>query len=189
MSKGNIGRNLLIILSIIISLSIYPSPLKAQEDVSDIRQIFHEKHGEFDISISIQPFIPVVGTSHIIVTIHDNKNGQPIDSAKIIMTASHDEEESIQIQAVNKPDTPENYHANITVMESGTWTFLIEIQKSGLDTVSLEIPVLFGEPPLPSNQAGSLLWIIVFLSLIGGILFLWNRSRNISRTESIVYRK
>ena len=189
MKKQNIFTKLLFFISIIVVLTINPIEAHAQESAPDIRQIFNEQRGEFDISISIQPSVPVVGRNHITFTIRDIPNLEPVDSVKVVLTATHDEEDSIQVQAVNEPNSPENYHANLTVIESGEWLLLIDIKKTGFETVNLEIPVLFGEPPLPSNQAGSLLWIIVFLSLIGGILFLWNRSRNISRTDSIVYRK
>ena len=44
-----------LILSIIVALTLNPIKAHAQESAPDIRQIFKEQRGEFDISISIQP--------------------------------------------------------------------------------------------------------------------------------------
>ena len=90
------------------------------------------------------------------------------------------------MRVLNTPDDIETYHANMTLPESGVWTFVLDVEKEGLEPISLEVPVVVTEPPLPAGEAGTFVWIMVFLALIGGTLFLWNKSRKTGETDSIV---
>ena len=142
--------------------------------------------GPFDVVITLQPFIPAVGHVHFIVKLTEAASGEPVDGAIVKIRADHEEEESIEVRVLNTPDDIEAYHANMTLPESGLWTFILDVEKEGLDPISVEVSVPVAEPRLPAGEAGTFVWIMVFLALIGGTLFLWNKSRKTGETDSIV---
>ena len=166
-----------------------PAVALAQDGSLEVRERLRQVEGPFDIGLTITPFIPAVGQVHFVVKLKEAATGEPVDGAIIKLRADHEEEESIEVRVLNTPDDIESYHANMTLIESGVWTFVIDVNKEGLEPISLEVPVLVTEPPLPAGEAGTFVFIMVFLALIGGILFLWNKSRKTSETDSIVRRR
>ncbi len=161
----------------------------AQEDPRP-REIFHQVEGPYEVGLALQPYIPAVGQVHFILRLTDPANGEPIDDAIVSMRADHEQEaaEPLASPILHYPEDPGSYRANMTFLESGNWVFAITIEKGDAEPVDVELTLPVAEPPLPAGQAGTFVWIIVFLALIGGILFLWNRSRRISDTDSIVRR-
>ena len=170
----------------LIASLVVPAVALAQDDSFETRERFRGVEGPFEIGLTIQPFIPAVGQIHFIVKLKEAATGEPVDGAIIKLRADHEEEESIEVRVLNTPDDIEAYHANMTLAESGVWTFVIDVDKEGLEPISVEMPVLVSEPPLPAGEAGTFVWIVVFLALIGGVLFLWNKSRKVGETDSIV---
>ena len=142
--------------------------------------------GPFKVVFITEPFFTAVGQVHITVKLREAATDQLVDGAIIKIRADHEEEESIEVRALNTPDDEESYKANMTLMESGVWTFVVDVDKDGLEPITFEVPVLVAEPALPAGEAGTFVWIIVFLALIGGVLFLWNKSRKTGETDSIV---
>ena len=150
------------------------------------RPKFDGEVGPFNVVFITEPFFIAVGQVHLTVKLTETATGEPVDGAIIKIRADHEEEESIEVRALNTPEDEESYKANMTLMESGVWTFIVDVDKEGLEPITFEVPVLVAEPALPAGEAGTFVWIIVFLALIGGVLFLWNKSRKTGETDSIV---
>ena len=182
--KHRIGLMAVAALALAASLAV-PAPVFAQDDF-EVRPKYEGEVGPFEVVFITEPFLTAVGQVHITVKLREAATGEPVDGAIVKLRADHDEEESIEVRAVNTPEDEESYKANMTLMESGVWTFVIDVDKEGLEPISLEVPVLVAEPALPAGEAGTFVWIMVFLALIGGVLFLWNKSRKTSETDSIV---
>ena len=174
-------------LSLAATLAV-PAVALAQDDF-EVRPKFDDQVGPFKVVFITEPFLTAVGQVHITVKLREAATDEPVDGAIVKLRADHEEGESIEVRALNTPDDEESYKANMTLIESGVWTFVIDVDKEGLEPISLEVPVLVAEPALPAGEAGTFVWIIVFLALIGGVLFLWNKSRKIGETDSIVRHK
>ena len=179
----------LIIIVISLFIGIAPRIISAQEEPQNIFQLFQKVEGSFEVAFAIQPRLPTVGHLHFVVTITDAKTGKAIDGSIVKLTAEHPEEESIEVRVLNTPNRTEEYHANMTLPESGIWSFTLDIEKDGLIPASLQTDIYVDEPTLPAGQAGTFVWILVFSALVGGSLFLWNKSRKVDQTNSIVSRR
>ena len=173
-----------VVFALIASLAV-PAVALAQ-DAFEVRPKFDDQVGPFKVVFITEPFFTAVGQVHITVKLREAATDQLVDGAIIKIRADHEEEESIEVRALNTPDDEESYKANMTLMESGVWTFVVDVDKDGLEPITFEVPVLVAEPALPAGEAGTFVWIIVFLALIGGVLFLWNKSRKTGETDSIV---
>ncbi len=165
-----------------------PAPVFAQDEF-EVRPKYEGQVGPFEVVFITEPFLTAVGQVHITVKLAEAATGEPVDGAIVKVRADHDEEESIEVRALNTPEDEESYKANMTLIESGVWMFVIDVDKDGLEPITFEVPVLVAEPALPAGEAGTFVWIIVFVALIGGVLFLWNKSRKIGETDSIVRRR
>lgn len=170
-------------LALVASLAV-PAAALAQD--FEVRPKFDDQVGPFKVVFITEPFLTAVGQVHFVVKLREVATDQPVDGAVVKIRADHEEEESIEVRALNTPEDEESYHANMTLLESGVWTFVIDVDKEGLEPISFEVPVLVAEPALPAGEAGTFVFIVVFLALIGGVLFLWNKSRKTSETDSIV---
>ena len=173
--------------ALIASLAV-PAVALAQ-DAFEVRPKYEGEEGPFKVVFITEPFFTAVGQVHLTVKLREAATDKPVDGAIVKLRADHEEEESIEVRAVNTPEDEESYKGNMTLMESGVWTFVIDVDKEGLEPISLEVPILVAEPALPAGEAGTFVWILVFLALIGGVLFLWNKSRKTGETDSIVRHK
>ena len=148
----------------------------------DSLQIFRKAEGPYDLAIRVQPPLAIVGPIHLVFTVLDAETSSPIDGATVTMLAENPDGEPIaELRAFNTPDVPEDYHVDLTVLFSGVWLLSVEVEKEGLCLATFKAPLIVDEPPPPPGQAGSVLWVIVFAALIGGVLYLWNKSRKLTR--------
>ena len=183
--KQHIGLMAVVAFALAASLAV-PAAVFAQDDGFEVRPKYDGEVGPFKVVFITEPFFTAVGQTHFIVKLREAATDEPVDGAIVKLRADHEEEESIEVRVLNTPEDIETYHANMTLLESGVWTFVIDVDKEGLEPISLEVPVLVAEPALPAGEAGTFVWIVVFLALIGGVLFLWNKSRKTGETDSIV---
>ena len=182
--RRRIGLVAVVAFAIAATLAV-PAVAVAQDEF-EVRPKFEGQVGPFEVVFITEPFLTAVGQVHITVKLREAATGEPVDGAIVKLRADHEEEESIEVRALNTPDDEEAYKANMTLIESGVWTFVIDVDKEGLEPTTFEVPVLVAEPALPAGEAGTFVWILVFVALIGGVLFLWNKSRKIGETDSIV---
>ena len=185
--KNGIGLVAGVTLALVALLAV-PAVALAQ-DAFEVRPKYDGEVGPFKVVFIMEPFLTAVGQVHFTVKLREAATDEPVDGAIVKIRADHEEEESIEVRVLNTPEDEEAYKANMTLMESGVWTFVIDVDKEGLEPISLEVPVLVAEPALPAGEAGTFVWILVFLALIGGVLFLWNKSRKTGETDSIVRRR
>ncbi len=144
-------------------------------------RIFRKTEGPYDVAIRVQPLLAIVGSIHFVITVLDPETASPVDGATVTIVAENpDGEPGPEFRAMNTPDVPEDYHVDLTVLFSGVWQLSVGIHKEGLGAATFQAAFLVEEPPPPPGQAGSVLWLIVFAALVGGILFLWNRSRKMT---------
>ena len=148
----------------------------------DSLQFFRKTEGPYDIAIRVQPRLTIVGPIHLVITVLDALTSSPMHGATVTILAENPDGELIaELRAFSTPAVPGDYHADLTVLFSGVWLLDVEVSKERLGVANFKAPFLVDEPPPPPGQTGSLLWVLVFGALIGGVLYLWNKSRKLTR--------
>ena len=184
-SVDSIARAIFAVL--IVGLAVFVAPTAhAQTDdgpppQEDGLQVFHKSEGPYDVAIRVQPLLAIVGPIHLVITVLDPETASPLDGATVTIVAENpDGEPGGEFRAISTPDVPGDYHADLTLLFSGVWLLSVEIDKEGLGAATFQAAFLVEEPPPPPGQAGSVLWLVVFAGLVGGVLFLWNKSRKMT---------
>ena len=176
----------LLLVVLMVWAAVFVSPrAHAQTDEEpppqDSLQIFRKTEGPYDLAIRVQPPLAIVGPIHFVITVLDAETSSPIDGATVTILAENPDGEPIaELRAFSTPAVPEDYHVDLTVLFSGVWLLSVEVDKEGLGGATFKAPFLVDEPPPPPGQAGSVLWVVVFAALIGGVLYLWNKSRKMA---------
>lgn len=184
-SIDSIARAMFAVLIVGVAVFVAPT-VHAQTDVGpppqdDSLQIFRKTEGPYDVAIRVQPLLAIVGPIHLVITVLDAETSSPIDGATVTIVAENpDGEPGAEFRAISTPEVPEDYQVDLTVLFSGVWLLGVEVDKEGLGAATFQAAFLVEEPPPPAGQAGSVLWLIVFAGLVGGVLFLWNKSRKMT---------
>ena len=117
-----------------------------------------------------------VGSSQVLVTLRAAGTGEGIDDARVVVRAKHDlSGEEGWVTALNFPNDPEIYKAQVSLTAPGTWRLWVEVD-GRLGRVEVEILPL-EVPALRSYSTGSFIFIAVFMLLVLGAYYLWWSSR------------
>ena len=131
------GRSLLLGWVAMVAITVMPwsflPPLTSQAAANgDAIEIFRGREGQYEVIVGIQPEDPVVGTVHFTITPLDSSSSLPVTDAEIVIVANDQSgNPTYQARAINTPDSPQYYDANITFETPGTWTLLVSLQSRG----------------------------------------------------------
>ena len=150
----------------------------------DVAEIFRGRAGAYEISLGVLPEEPALGRVHFSVTVSDAESSQPIADAEVVLVAvdEHGREE-YQSRALNTPDDPLCYDANITFESAGHWTIVVKVDSAGAGKGSVDVPLEVSDPALTPGPAGTVLFVVVLAVLTGGGLYLWRSSRRALRSR------
>ena len=149
-------------------------------------EIFRGRDGAYEVVVAILPEEPTVGTVHFSITPSVAETSVPVTDAKIIVVAIDPENEpAYQARALNSPDSPRSYDANITFESQGTWTVSVEIRSDGAGDATVVFPLELGPQPLESSPAGAVVLLAVMAVLIGGGVYVWYSSRRRRQATSV----
>ena len=148
-------------------------------------EIFRGRGGSYEVVVGILPERPVVGTVHFSITPLDVSSSLPVTDAQILIIASDPRgEPTYQTRALNTPDSPQYYEANITFESPGRWELLVEVQSDQLGETTVTVPLELGEPPFTPSAAGAVVFFVLVLVLIGGSVYVWHSGRRQRRAAS-----
>jgi len=146
-----------------------PSPANAQ-DVPTSQ--FQTTAGDYYIGVEEFAASLSVGTVQFLVTLRDEDTGQGIDDALVRVRVKHDRSgQETSATAVNSPNTPERYRARVSLKASGTWRVWVEVD-GRLGRVAVEVAPL-DVPGLRRYSSGTLVFMVVFMVLILGAVYVW----------------
>ena len=143
--------------------------------------------GGYEISVEEFASNLSVGSSQIIVTLRDAGTGQGIDDAQVVVRAKHDlNGEEGWVTALNFPNDPDRYKAQVSLTAPGTWRLWVEIDgrlgRVEVEILPLEVPVL------RSYSTGSFIFIGVFMVMVLGAAYLWWSSQKALRQREATRR-
>ena len=160
-----------------VALSVFAMfPLTEVQDVAahgGAAEIFRGRDGAYEIVVGITPASPAVGVVHLSVTPLDAQTSLPVSGAKITIVANDPAgQPKYQAKAVSSPSLPQYYDANFTIESPGLWTFYVAVESS-LGEVTFAVPVDIEDEALAPGIAGTVLWLGVVFTLLGGALYVW----------------
>ena len=150
----------------------------------DVAEIFRGRAGAYEITLGVLPEEPALGRVHFSVTVSQAESSQPVADAEVVLVAVDESGRAeYQSRALNTPDDPLCYDANITFESAGAWTIVVEVDTEGSGKASADVPLEISEPPLTPGLAGTVLFFAVLAVLTGGGLYLWQSSRRALRSR------
>ena len=165
--------------TLLASMAVLAPPASGQAMANgDGLEIFRGRQGAYELTVGVQPPVPVVGPVHFTVTPFDAESSGPVLQAEITILAYDPQgNPAFQVRAVNSPAQRQYYDANITINAPGGWTLGIDVHSDALGDATFRVPLHVGASPLESGPAGAFVWIAVIAVLLGGTVFVWYSSR------------
>ena len=84
-----------------------------------------------------------------------------------------------RVRALNPPLALQYYDANITIDSPGLWTLLVHVRSDSLGLATFTVPVHVDERALAQTAAGTIVWLVVLVTLVAGSGYLWCRGRRL----------
>ena len=150
----------------------------------DVVEVFAGRAGPYEVTLGVLPEEPALGRVHFSVTVTDAESSQPVTDAEVVLVAvdEHGREE-YQSRALNTPDDPLCYDANMIFEAAGSWTIVVKVDSEGAGKASADVLLEIADPALTPGLAGTVLFFSVLAVLTGGCLYLWRSSRRALRSR------
>ena len=128
------------------------------------------------------PERPAVGTVHFSIRPLDAATSLPVTEAMVRIVANNpDGEPTFQARALNTPNDPQRYIANITFNTPGAWTLAIEVENADLGEATAVVPFEVAEQTVTPALAGGIAFIVLFAVLVAGGVYVWYSARRARR--------
>lgn len=167
--SGDITSNRIPILAVILGVIAWASMTSVAwaQETSTTRTTPAQTVGAYEISITAITLEPLVADVRFLVTVLDAETGGPVPDARVTVL-SRNEARGLDgwALAVNTPQQPEVYRAEVHYDEAGVWQPRVEVAgdrgKVVVDAPS--IPVTETNP----STAGGYAFLVTFAILIAG---------------------
>jgi len=141
-------------------------------------EIFRDQAGPYEVTVSVQPVMPRVGPVHFLVTLTDAATALQANDAKVTILASHEPTQlAYWTRALNTPQSPQLYEANISFQAAGVWTLEVEVLTDGLGPATFSVPLEVDVLAITPATGGALVLLGVVVILVGGSAFIWYSAR------------
>lgn len=178
----NISYIALLIPIVIAVLTLIPRTASAHGNMEEITR---KKIGPYEIVVAIVPNPPAVGMVHFSVTPLLKSNGDLVNDAEIVLVAYDKSGDAIyQSRAVNLPNSPHLYDANIKFRSPGIWRIEIQVGSDDLESINFPFYLTIYQQAIAPNPVGGFVLLTVVFTLIGGAYYLWRSSKNKNRKFS-----
>ena len=151
---------------------LLPLGVQAQSDES-FQPLFNREVGPFDIAMSWVPPAPQVGFINIGVKPTLLADGSPVTDARIVLVAETEPgHPDFEVVAVNTPNDPEVYRANLKFEEAGNWVIHVQVDSPTLGQADFRSPLVILPAPIPPGPAGGWVFLGVFVVLAAGSVYI-----------------
>ena len=134
-------------------------------------EIFRQVDGPFVIAVRILPLQPLVGKLHITVTVDLLETGEPVEDARIRITARHQMGSATPqfSPGLNIPTDRRFYDANFDIDDAGVWDFEVDVA-SDEGEGRIVTPVLIAGRVRGDSLGipGTMMFTLVSAALFGG---------------------
>lgn len=173
---------MLIGLAVVLASSIsllYAQDTQTEEAIVGYRIIGEDVVGPYTIQAQVSPVAPIPGISRFAVRVRDAVSGEDIPVAIVRIFATPSEKGEKQYSpALNSPFDPVYYLAQLDVDHPGVWAIDIEVESElGTGATVMSILVADRSRSAESWAAGQALFVLVTLSFVVGISWVWYSSK------------
>lgn len=164
------------VIMVLTCILLSPFPLNA-------KQFDQERYGPYLVDIEINPEPPTVRGVLIAVTLKNAMTGASVDDAAVsILTRNVDDETIGETPARSNSVFPGYYRVAISP-EPGTWDLQISINSSlGKVLIDRKQIVI---PEFETPFAGTLMYLLVVIAIVGVSSYLWWTSRKIRQSRRL----
>lgn len=136
---GTWGICLSLIATVCFGLAYGVGPASANGGTRPL--VINAQSGPYEIQVGIFPGRPKVGNLHLSILVKDATAGSTITDATIMVGARGPTGAAgvPPVQAINTPQSPQFYDADIQLDTVGSWTLTVETG-AGLGKASLDVP-------------------------------------------------
>lgn len=141
-------------------------------------EMYRGRQGPYELALSILPETPVVGLVHFVVTLNDAESGQPVTDAELLVVVDDAEgKPTYQSLALNSPADRLGYQANFTFERAGEWTVRVRVTEKERGQAEFSVPLTVGDVALGPGLAGTYIWLLVVVVLVGGAFLIFRSAR------------
>ena len=153
-------------VALLLPLGVY-----AQTDET-FQPLFSREAGPFDVAMSWVPPSPQVGIINVGVKPTLIADGSPVTDARILLVAeSEPEHPEFQVVAVNTPNHPGVYRANLKFEEAGNWVLHVQISSPSMGQADFRSPLVILPAPIQPGAEGGWVFLGVFIVLAAGSVY------------------
>lgn len=141
-------------------------------------EVYRGRQGPYEMAMSMLPETPLVGIVHFVVTLTDAGSGQPVTEAEVLLVVDDEEgKPTYQSLALNSPADRERYQANFSFERAGEWSIRVRVTEKERAAAEFTVPLTVGEIALGPGLAGTYIWLLVVVVLVGGAFFIFRSAR------------
>ena len=159
--------------AIVVSIALtLPQVARAQSD-ERFQPLFNREVGPFNVGMSWVPPSPQVGIINIGVKPAMLSDGSPVTDARITLVAeSEPDHPEFEVVAVNTPNDPEVYRANLKFEEAGNWVVQVKIDSPTVGQADFRSPLVILPAPIEPGVGGAWVFLGIFLVLSAGSVYI-----------------
>ena len=170
-SKTLIRPALIVVVALVLAVAV-PLGVYAQTDET-FQPLFSREAGPFDVAMSWVPPSPQVGIINVGVKPTLAADGSPVTDARILLVAeSEPEHPEFEVVAVNTPNHPGVYRANLKFEEAGNWVLHVQISSPSMGQADFRSPLVILPAPIQPGAEGGWVFLGVFIVLAAGSVYI-----------------
>ncbi len=147
--------------------------------------LFKRRVGEFEVGVRWLPPAPQVGFVNVALKPTVAETGDPVTDARVVVVAERSlvvngesvVEPDFEVVAVNNPDEPTVYRANMKFEEAGNWVLHIQIDSPTAGQADFRAPIVTLPPPIEPGLEGGWVLLGIVIALTAGSVYLVISSR------------
>ncbi len=151
--------------------------VRAQSDES-FDPLFIRRAGDFEVAVRWLPPAPQVGFVNIALKPTLASTGRPVTDARVLLVAEETVGDPVfEVVAVNNPDSPTVYRANMKFEEAGNWTLHIRLDSPSSGQADFRAPIVVLPQPIEPGAGGGWVFLGIIIVLGGGGVYLFISSK------------
>ena len=134
--------------------------------------LFSTEAGPFDIAVSLVPPAPQVGFVNVALKPSLTATGEAVTDARVLLVAEEEPGSPVfEVVAVNTPDKPTVYRANMKFEEAGNWVLHVKLDSPSYGPAAFRAPIVVLPAPIEPGSEGGWVFLGVFGVLLAGALY------------------
>ena len=173
------------ILGLAVALCVLATGVVWAQSDEDFDPLFVRTVGDFEVGVRWLPPAPQVGFVNIALKPTVAATGEPVTDARVLIVAERSlvvngesvMEPDFEVVAVNNPEEPTVYRANIKFEEAGNWALHIQIDSPTSGQADFRAPIVTLPPPIEPGLEGGWVFLGIVIVLSAGSIYLVISSR------------